>query len=41
LAIEWDYLIAEMTLLAAIIYVAIYVENWIERRRVPSRSSSL
>lgn len=34
MAIEWDYLIAEMTLLAAIIYGAIYVENLVEKRKV-------
>ena len=34
MAIEWDYLIAEMTMLAAIIYGAIYVENWVEKRKL-------
>jgi len=34
LAIEWDVLVAEMTLLAAIIYGAIYVENWVEKRNM-------
>jgi hypothetical protein len=33
MAIEWDALIVEMTLLAAIIYGAIYVENWVEKRK--------
>lgn len=31
--IEWDALVVEMTLLAAIIYGAIYVENWVEKRK--------
>jgi hypothetical protein len=34
LAIEWDALIVEMSLLAVIIYGAIYVENWVEKRKV-------
>jgi hypothetical protein len=34
LAIEWDALIVEMTLLAAIIYGAVYVENWVEKRKI-------
>jgi hypothetical protein len=36
LAIEWDVLIVEMTLLAGIIYGAIYVENWVEKRKIRS-----
>lgn len=31
--IEWDVLIAEMTLLAGIIYGAIFVENFLEKRK--------
>jgi hypothetical protein len=34
LAIEWDVLIVEMSLLAGIIYGAIYVESWVEKRKV-------
>jgi hypothetical protein len=34
LAIEWDVLIAEMTMLGAIIYGAVYVENWVEKRKL-------
>jgi hypothetical protein len=34
LAIEWDALIVEMVLLAVIIYGAIYVENWAEKRKI-------
>jgi hypothetical protein len=34
LAIEWDVLIAEMAMLGAIIYGAIYVENWVEKRKL-------
>jgi hypothetical protein len=33
LAIEWDVLAAEMAMLGAIIYGAIYVENWVEKRK--------
>jgi hypothetical protein len=33
LAIEWDSLIIEMTILAAIIYGAIYVESLVEKRK--------
>jgi len=33
MAIEWDALIAEMTILAAIIYGSIYVGNWLEKRK--------
>ena len=36
MAIEWDVLIVEMTLLAGIIYGAIYVENWVEKRKIRS-----
>lgn len=32
MAIEWDVLITEMAILGAIIYGAIYVENWVEKR---------
>lgn len=34
MAIEWDVLIVEMTLLAAIIFGTIYVENWVEKRKL-------
>ena len=33
MALEWDVIIVEMTLLAAIIYGAIYIENWVEKRK--------
>jgi len=33
MAIEWDALIAEMTILAAIIYGSIYAGNWLEKRK--------
>ncbi|MEO9294313.1 MAG: hypothetical protein ABI347_01790 [Nitrososphaera sp.] len=33
MAIEWDSLVVEMVLLAVIIYGAIYVENWVEKRK--------
>jgi len=33
MAIEWDSLVAEMTILAAIIYGSIYVGNWLEKRK--------
>ncbi len=32
MAIEWDTLLVEMTLLGAIIYGAIFVEGWVEKR---------
>jgi hypothetical protein len=34
MAIEWDVLIAEMAMLGAIIYGAVYVENWVEKRKL-------
>jgi hypothetical protein len=34
LVIEWDALAVEMSLLAAIIYGAIYVESWAEKRQL-------
>ena len=34
MAIEWDYLLVEMILLATIIYGAVYVENQVEKRRL-------
>lgn len=34
MAIEWDVLIAEMTMLGVIIYGAVYVENWVEKRKL-------
>lgn len=33
MAIEWDTLLVEMTLLGAIIYGAIFVEGWVEKRK--------
>ncbi|MEO9319866.1 MAG: hypothetical protein ABI361_04260 [Nitrososphaera sp.] len=33
MAIDWDYLLVEMTLLAAMVYGAIYVENWVAARK--------
>lgn len=33
LAIDWDYLIVETILLAAVVFGAIYVENWLENRK--------
>ena len=33
MAIEWDVLVVEMSLLAAIIYGAIYVESWVQKRK--------
>lgn len=32
--IEWDVLVAEMAMLGSIIYGAIYVENWVEKRKL-------
>jgi hypothetical protein len=34
MAIDWEVLIAEMTMLGAIIYSAIFVENWVERNKL-------
>ncbi|MDQ3835656.1 MAG: hypothetical protein M3270_01800 [Thermoproteota archaeon] len=34
MVIEWDVLIVEMALLAGIIYGAIYVENWVGKRKI-------
>ncbi|HEY7228630.1 MAG TPA: hypothetical protein VH481_10960 [Nitrososphaeraceae archaeon] len=31
--IEWDSLIVEMVILAAIIFFSVYLEHWIYRRR--------
>jgi hypothetical protein len=33
MAIEWDTLLVEMTILGAIIYGAIFVEGWVEKRK--------
>ncbi len=41
MAIEWDVIVVEMTLLAAIIYGAIYVESWVEKRRVRSEEQQM
>lgn len=34
MAIEWDALIVEMSLLAGIIYGAVYIENWVEKKKL-------
>ena len=31
---EWDVLVAEMVILGGIIYSAIYVEGWVEKRKM-------
>ena len=41
LAIEWDVLVVEMSLLAGIIYGAIYVESWVEKRKVRSQEREM
>jgi len=41
LAIEWDVLVVEMSLLAGIIYGAIYVESWVEKRKVRSEAKEM
>lgn len=41
MAIEWDVIVVEMTLLAAIIYGAIYIESWVEKRRVRSEEQEM
>jgi hypothetical protein len=41
LAIEWDALVVEMSLLAGIIYGAIYVESWVEKRKVRSEEKEM
>jgi hypothetical protein len=41
LAIEWDALVVEMSVLAAIIYGAIYVESWVEKRKVRSEEKEM
>jgi hypothetical protein len=41
LAIEWDVLVVEMSLLAGIIYGAIYVESWVEKRKVRSEEKEM
>jgi hypothetical protein len=41
LAIEWDSLIVEMSLLAAIIYGAIYVESWIGKRKLQTEEKEM
>ena len=40
MAIEWDALVVEMTLLGALIYGAIYVETWIEKRNVRQKEKA-
>lgn len=34
MALEWDVLIVEMVMLGAIIYGAVFVENWVEKRKL-------
>jgi hypothetical protein len=41
LAIEWDVLVVEMSLLAGIIYGAIYVESWVQKRKVLSEEKEM
>jgi hypothetical protein len=41
LAIEWDVLVVEMSLLAAIIYGAIYVESWVDKRKTRSEEKEM
>jgi hypothetical protein len=41
LAIEWDVIVVEMSLLAGIIYGAIYVESWLEKRKVRSEEREM
>ncbi len=41
MAIEWDVLVVEMSLLAGIIYGAIYVESWVEKRKARSEEKEM
>jgi hypothetical protein len=41
LAIEWDVLVVEMSLLAAIIYGAIFVESWFEKRKARNEEEKM
>jgi hypothetical protein len=41
LAIEWDVLVVEMSLLAAIIYGAIFVESWFEKRKARNEEEKI
>jgi hypothetical protein len=41
LAIEWDVIVVEMSLLAGIIYGTIYVESWLEKRKVRSEEREM
>jgi hypothetical protein len=41
LAIEWDVIVVEMSLLAGIIYGAIYVESWLEKRKVRNEEKEM
>ena len=41
MAIEWDVLVVEMSLLAGIIYGAIYVESWVEKRKARSEEREM
>lgn len=41
MAIEWDVLVVEMSLLAGIIYGAIYVESWVQKRKVLSEEKEM
>jgi diphthamide synthase subunit DPH2 len=41
LVIEWDVLIVEMSFLAAIIYGAIYVESWVQKRKARKEENEM
>ena len=41
MAIEWDVLVVEMSLLAAIIYGAIFVESWLEKRKARNEEEKM
>jgi hypothetical protein len=41
LAIEWDDLIVGMTLLAGIIYGAVYLENLVDKRKIRSEERGM
>ena len=41
MAIEWDVLVVEMSLLAAIIYGAIFVESWFEKRKARNEEEKM
>ena len=41
MAIEWDDLIVGMTLLAGIIYGAVYLENLVDKRKIRSEERGM